>query len=499
MNRRTDVYNFRNYYFIKQKSYAKEPIVKLLKYSAYTVGTILFAVAAGCVSYKPPPDIIHADNYTGESTQLHRTLPPDYKVLTVEDAVNIALANNPGYKQQRLAMIQAYAIYYGQILNEYTPGMSYSWGATQNQGANPGGYGGSTNVVTQGLSAQWTVFNGMQNIMGTLSDLASAKSAEELERNYRRTLIQSVKTAYYQVLLQKANVQIDMANEAFQEQMVNDTQLKFDAGASSLADLLQFKTQRNAAQVTVINDTATYYTNRYALAVLMGLTTADIPANTNFPSLDILDDKGYALPVEFYLDMAINQRPDLQSSKELLKSAKYNLYSAWGAFAPTASLNWALGTKNTMDRDQFVPFSTSYDNRTYSYGANVNWVLWDGGGLGDGTTGNRITTVRYQQAAYDSAQESLVSSWIAVAQSVRTSYTNLSSSIAVRKIQGATLSMQKESRDLTVDQYNAGSVDITRLNTAQNSLVQVELSYVQSVINVAVQRANLDAACGIRE
>lgn len=477
--------------------------MKLLKYSAYTVGTILFAVAAGCVSYKPPPDIIHADSYTGESTQQHRTLPPDYKVLNVEDAVNIALANNPSYKQARLAMIQAYSVYYGGILSGFTPGVAYSWGATQNQGVNgnvgAGGTSPSNNVFSQNLAVSQNVFNGMQDVMGTLYDLSSAKSQEEQERNSRRLLIYSVKSGYYQVLLDKANVQIGMANEAFQEQMVNDTQLKFDAGASSLADLLQYKTQRNQAQVTVIAYTAQYYNDRYALASLMGLTTADIPSNTNFPSLDILDDKGYALPVEFYLDMAINQRPDLQSSKELLKAAKYNLYSSWGAFSPTAALDWNMGTSNTTGNNTVQPLSSSYDNRVYNYGASVNWTLWDGNGLGSGPTGNRITNVRYQQAAYDYATEALTASWISVAASVRTAYTSLSSNIATRKIQGATLAMQKESRDLTVDQYNAGSVDITRLNTAQNSLVAVELGYVQSVINVAVSRAALDSACGIRE
>lgn len=476
--------------------------MKLLKYSAYTVGTILFAVAAGCVSYKPPPDIIHANNYTGESAQLHRTLPPDYKVLTVEDAVNIALANNPGYKQQRLAMIQAYSIYYGNILNNFTPGMQYTWGVTQAQAPN-GNFSsaGLTGTNTkQNLAAQWTVFNGMQNIMGTLSNLATAKASEETERDYRRTLIQSVKNQYYAVLLDKATVQVQLANEAFQQQMVVDTQLKFDAGAASLADLLSFKQSRNGAQVEVISATAQYYIDRYALAILMGLTTADIPANTDFPSLEVLDDKGYALPVEFYLDMAINQRPDLQFSKESLKAAKYNLYSAWGAFAPSAQLTWNMGAGQTKQgRDTFVPFTTNYDNRNYNYGANVTWTLWDGGGYGDGTTGNRITTVRYQQAAYDSAQEALTTAWMTVVESVRSSYTGLSASIAIRKIDGATLSMAKEQRDLVVDQYNAGSVDITRLNQAQNQLVQVEISYVNAVISVAQSRANLDAACGIRD
>ncbi|HBM16026.1 MAG TPA: hypothetical protein DD381_06770 [Lentisphaeria bacterium] len=465
--------------------------MKFLKYSAYTVGAILFAVAAGCVSYKPPPDIIHASNYTGESIQQHRTLPPDYDILTVEDSVNIALANNPSYKQVRLAVIQAYATYYGGILNNFTPGVGYSWDYANN------GWGGHANGFTNGLSANYTVFNGLQNVMGTLANLASAKSSEEQERNSRRLLVFQVKSQYYQVLLDKANVQIQLANEAFQEQMVQDTQLQFDAGAKSLADLLNFKVQRNNAQKAVIQYTAQYYVDRFVLATYMGLTTADIPANTNFPTLDVLDDKGYALPVEFYLDMAINQRPDLQSSKELLKAAKYNLYSAWGTFSPTMSIGGGWGA---TDAGNFFPATV---NRTsWNYGASVNWTLWDGGGLGGAAgyaTGNRITYVQYNQAAYDVAQEALTATWIAVAQSVRTAYVNLGSNIAQRKIDGATLSMSKESRDLYVDQYNAGSIDIATLNQAQLYLVQAELAYVTDVINVATQRAALDAATGVKE
>ncbi|MCP4178442.1 MAG: hypothetical protein GY756_11815, partial [bacterium] len=69
--------------------------MRLLKFTAYAFGCVLFAISSGCVSYKPPPDVIHADNYTAESESEQRRLPADNRVLTVNEAINIALANNP--------------------------------------------------------------------------------------------------------------------------------------------------------------------------------------------------------------------------------------------------------------------------------------------------------------------------------------------------------------------------------------------------------------------
>jgi outer membrane protein TolC len=153
-----------------------------------------------------------------------------------------------------------------------------------------------------------------------------------------------------------------------------------------------------------------------------------------------------------------------------------------------------------MSRSTISPLTAQFANRNYNYGTSVTWTLWDGSGVGaGGSTNNRITDVRYAQAAYDTAQESLTQTWMNVCQDVRNAYTQLGQNIAQRKINGASLAMQKQARDLYTDQYNAGSISIADLNQAQLTLVNVELAYVQNVINVAISRALLDEACGIRE
>ena len=461
------------------------------------VGVALFAFSSGCVAYKPPPDVVHADNYTSESNQIQRTLPLAYKVMSVEDAVNISLANNTTYQKARLAMIKAWAAYYGS-LNAFTPNIALNFGGSQagKYGTTAAGSNIYQNAWTSGVAGTWNVFNGMQDMMSAMSQLASAKSAEELNKDARRILIQNVKLAYYTILQDKANIQINQSSEAYWQQMVSETQLKYDAGATSLSDLLNQKIQRNGAQVSLIQSRASYAVDRYAIAALLGLTSADIPDTVKFPNIDTLeDDKGYALGVEFYLNMAIKQRPDLQSSKELVKAAKYSLYQQWGAFSPTANLNWSYGSSSGGIASG--PAGTNpYYSPTYTntYGFTTAWTIWDGS-----SNGSRIMNVRQYQAAYDTAQESLLASWIEVVQDVRSSYTNLTSSLAQRKIYGATLSMSKQRRDLVTDEYNAGNCDITTLNQAQNQLVGDEQNYVSSVIGVIKNRAKLDAACGLRD
>lgn len=487
-------------FFYKTNNTQKEISVKLLKYSVYMVGAALFAFSSGCVAYKPPPDIIHADNYTTESTKIQRTLPYAYKTLDVSAAINIALTNSPTYQQARLAMIQAWSVYYGS-LNAFTPNVGLAFAGTQSgaYGGTPG-VGGSPygNNWTSGISGTWNVFNGLQDTMNAMSQLATAKSKEELNKDARRLLILSVKLAYYQILADKATIQIQQSNEMFQQQQVNETQLKYDAGATSLSDLLNFKVGRNNAQVSVIKAKASYAVDKYALAALLGLTTSEFPESVNFPSVDVIEDQGYSLGVDFYVNVAVDQRPDLKSSRELVKAAKYALYQTWGAFAPTAGLNWSYTSASSSPNP--VPSSGGsnqpYFNPTYtnSYGFSTAWTLWDGG-----SQSSRIMKVRGAQANYDSTQEGLLSSWITVVKSVRTSYMNLTSAIAQKKINGATLSMSKERRDLVRDEYNAGNTDIATLNQAQNDLVGVEQNYVTSVIGVVTNRAQLDAACGLRD
>jgi outer membrane protein TolC len=474
--------------------------VKLFKLGLLLAGIIAsITLISGCVGHKPPPPIIHSDNYTAETRKDQQAIPPADRVLDFKEAIRIALTNNPDYKQKHLAIVTAWATFYSKLAG-YSPTLSASFGGNQAQmsamaSSSPGSTAAFSNVGTtwaNSLNGSWNVFKGFQTTFDTLSARSSALSAEELDRDYRRQLIYSVTQAYNNILLARAKTQIDLSNEAFQLQQLKDSQLKYNAGASSLADLLNFKINATNARDSVVTDTAAYKVYRFVLAALMGLTTADLPEETNFPAIKVAADAEYSLAIEFYLDLAIAQRPDLKAAKLNLDALKYTLYSSWGAFAPTVDLtmdygysrasnggngNW--GNSNASPRGQDL---------LYNYGFTVGWDIWKGG--------TRIAAVRKAQATLDSKEEELMKTWITVVQQVRSAYTNLVANEKHRMLLEKVMQMTQQRRDLIREEYNAGNCDITTLNEAQNLLVQAELGHVTSVINVANSRAQLNEVCG---
>ena len=453
-------------------------------------------VFCGCFLYDPPPEIVHGDNYSTATKVQHRGLPSDGRELTVAEAKDIALTNNPNYKSVKYAMTAAWARFY-EAVSAYMPTLTANYGAQQQQWT-PQSQGGAgihsqwTPTYAGNLQAQWNVFDGLQTTMNMLSAREGALQSEALDRDARRILVRAVVLSYNQVLLSKKEIEIAKADELFEEQMVEYTQLKYEAGAAALSDLLNFKILVNAARNNVLTSTYSFDTNRFALAELMGLTTSEIPSDIKFPDIEVSEKEDYSLGVEFYLDMAISQRPDLEAQRRAFGAARYNLYSSWGAFLPTANLQMTYGYSRSDTS------STSYPNGAasprgsdllYNYGANAQWLLFDGG--------YRIAKSRELNATMASQEETLTQTWISVVREVRQSYDKLRTSISLAKILSETLKMTLKQRDLVREEYNAGNTSITRLNEVQKDVVDAQLNYAKALIEIANARAQLDAASGV--
>ena len=465
--------------------------VKLSKLRLLIIIGVVITVISGCVSHKSPPAIIHADNYTAETLKKQQVLPPAERVLGLKEAIRIGLTNNPTYKQKHLAIVSAWATFYSQLAT-YSPTLSANFGATQTPmfPSALGGQGSNTTLYTNwnaGLAASWKLFDGLQRTMNVLSARYDALNVEALERDYRRALIYNLTQAYNAILLQRAQIQIDLSDVAFNEQQLRDARLKYSAGAESLSKLLNFKINKAAAQNKIIRDTAYYQTYRYALAALMGFTTSDLPEDTQFPEIEVSSSEEFSLGVEFYIDMAIAQRPDLKATRLKLDSLKYKLYSRWGAFSPEIDLTMNYGF-NRREFNKMGSFYPRGEDLLYNYGFAMSWDLWEGGA--------RIANVRKAQADLDSQEEGLMDKWITIVKEVRSAYTDLFKNTAQRKLLAKIMTMTQKRRDLVREEYNAGNTDIANLNQAQNNLVGAESAHIKSVIEVSNSRAKLLEACG---
>ncbi len=446
------------------------------------------ALLFGCYSYRPPPEIVEGEDYTTKTRVEHRGLPVDESVLTLDLATQVALANNPDYTATRHSMTAAYARYY-QSFSRFLPTVSGNFGVGQSQLFTPQAPGdtkwGITNSTNIGLSGQWVVFNGMIDTMNMLAARASAKQSEALNRDARRLLISAVTSTYHQAQLNIAQIQIAEANELFQQAMVDDTQIKYDSGEAPLRDLLDFQIRRDEAVNSLLELRLNYTTTRLVLAELLGLTTGELPAKTTICEMETTSAMDYTLDIEFYLDMAISQRPDLQAFREALSASTYNLYAAWGSFLPTAALNMNYGRNDSWP----INYSHSW-NVQYGYGMGANWLLFDGG--------SRWMQVRQAQAYLAISKEQLAGGWISVLKNVRQAHANLTTNICEAKVRKGILEMARQERDMVRDAYNAGEESIVRVNQAQNDLIRAQLNYSSAIISIENSKSELEKACGSR-
>ena len=236
---------------------------------------------------------------------------------------------------------------------------------------------------------------------------------------------------------------------------------------------------------------------KYALAELMGLTDGTISDTVEFPSIDNVEDE-LITNLNIYLDTALQNRPDLKQSREILESTKYYYYSRWGQFFPTISFDMSGGYE--WDRNRSIgskannppPFNQTFhvtqEQAFFNYGLNMNWVLFEGG--------RRIFELRESQAQLAEQEYKLEEQWLKVISEVRQTYDDSKRSakqlILFEKIQDAST----QNRDLVEEEYKAGNTSITRLNQAQRDLVTAESNLASARIDVLNAKAKLRASIG---
>ncbi len=413
--------------------------------------TVLFAINMGCVKHTAShsADILYSDSYSASNISIAHAVPQSGKVLTLDEAIKTALSNNPNIQIGELKALAASAQYYGS-LSAYTPDVTASKGA-----------------IT-GKIAAW---NGLANQMDTLAAKAQYLSAREMSMNTRRLYVQQLALVYNTILLDKARIKIQKDNVSFYQEQLRKLQSKPNPGALAISDALQFKTNIDLAQSAVIKSIENFNNDKCALAVLMGLTTAQLPSDIIFPEIEIPAEPQKDLSVDQYLDMAIGQRPDLQASRYDLNSAKYNLYSSYGQLSPTIDATVQL-------------------NKNPPTGINAAENL---------NPTPAIANIQSSQDLKDSAEEKVTSSYTQALGEVRTSYNQLNANAGIEKILEDQYDLGLQSRDLVAQEYEKGKVSISELIQTQNELISTEKQLMKSKANINIYRAQLDAAAGINQ
>lgn len=413
---------------------------------------------------------------TGMPTKLKTTVP--YAVLTLQDAILLALRHNPDVQNEQIDRI--ITKYNNQLaldnLRYVWSGLSLNVDSSWNQGAGIGS-------VTTGFSPAVTLTNKLGTTLAINYDVANKQSSAILSQNllkgfnlqrfaysdlkdqikqdrlaYKDNIINTVNSvvdAYIDFISAKQDYQNNMTSYKSQLETLRTTAIKFKIGQVSENTFNSIKSAAAAQKFDLQTYRNTLRQSYITLAKAMGLSSYaqfKVPA-----TLDLGEFKFKYPPIRQAINMAlktgstyINAQIALQQSQEAVVKARDDLkWTLDATYTHNQGVGVVTATNDSASLDLTIPLDTS-SSRLALFQARVNYEK------------AKIT--------FRDAKESIVSNIVTAYQNIESGKIQIQSAKMAANLAGKVLQGQ-------LLQFKLGKITSTELQTDRATYLQSQQSY----------------------
>jgi len=311
------------------------------------------------------------------------------------------------------------------------------------------------NLFTAGLGASWEI-----DVFGRIRRQVEAADAAtqatvEAYRDVLVSLYAETALAYVNVRTAQERLRIAHANVAAQENTLQLTKDRFDAGLVSALDVAQAESNlaNTYSLIPVIERDLNEGLNR--LAVLLGENPGALHAelDTEIPIPHEPEAVAMGLPTEL-----LRQRPDVRRAERLLASQTAQIGVATADLYPSFSLSGFLGLEALNAGDL-----ASGDSLTWNIGLPIRWNIFSGGRI---RSQIRAEEARTNQALAD--YEQTVLNALEESENAMVAYVK---EVQRRERLSQAVDATQRSLDLVLTQYTAGLTDFQNVLDTQRTLL----------------------------
>jgi outer membrane protein len=280
--------------------------------------------------------------------------------LQLQQTANTAKINDVNYLQSKATVLPNVN---GSFSN------TYNFGKTIDRFTNQ--FVTNQAVLSQnlGVSANLTLFNGLQQWNTIMQQKYAVKAAEQGIEAQKQTLALNIATFYLSVNYSKALMGNTLQQVNVSKSQVERMKKMVDAGAVAKGNLLDLQSQQAQDELTYVTAESNYNIALLNLKQILNLDTL------NSFEIESIDNN---LPVESIASYNVTQiyekalsiQPAIKQSEFALKSSEKALSSAWGGISPNISLSGGLGTGYSGLQKNAIPNGTSDFQIGYYLGAN---------------------------------------------------------------------------------------------------------------------------------
>ena len=360
-------------------------------------------------------------------------------------------------------------------------GASYTHArASANVPGVPTGVPRSTDTHIAQFDAAWEVdiFGGTRRAVESAEDTLQAQ--DEARRNALITLLSEVALNYVTLRGQQQELAVVERNVAAQQDTLNLTKTKLEAGLATDLDVAQAETQMEAvrAQIPTLRTGAEQAIHR--LSVLLDLPPAALEPELAAPGP--LPVGPPSVPPGLPSGL-LRRRPDVRQAERLIAAATANIGVATADYFPKFSLTGAdgleSGTLNLLARR---------DSNFWSAGPSVTWTIFDFGQI---RANIRVQNARQEEALIQYRQAVLQS-----IEDVEDALVAYAQEQARRETLHAAVQSARHATELSLRLNQAGVVDFLNVLTTQQALYQAENQLAQSEQAVSTDLVALYKALG---
>src|ERR1700740_2152794 len=338
----------------------------------------------------------------------------------------------------------------------------------------------SSSAITNTWNMKVTISQLLYDGGATVANRREARINEDAAyytlRDTVDTLVENIRTQFYQIILDRALVQVQEESVNLLRSQLDDQQSRYEAGTVPQFNVLQAESQLQNQIPQLISAQNNYRISQVTLAKTLG-----IPADRQYATDEPLPVIGSldTIPIKYDLSEALvtarANRPSLKAQRSNILAAVENVSVARAGWQPTLNASAGLEIEEN-------PLSNNMRNTVngWFFGVNGQWNIFDGG-----ATYGRFKSAKAQleetKVTYDDSVRQ-------VELDVSTAVDNLRQAQETIVASKKAVAVYPESLPLANERLAAGTgtqLDVlnqqTQLTTARSNYFTAEFQYISAV------------------
>ncbi|MFR9627134.1 MAG: TolC family protein [Rikenellaceae bacterium] len=416
--------------------------------------------------------------------------------LSMEEAVNIALSENPTIKIAELE-VERYDYVRKTTMGSLLPQISVDGTLNQtlqSQSMARGFSFGGDQYTTMTATGNVSLALYAPTVYRTLKmNNTEAEAAVESARSSRIELVAAVKGSFYAVMLAERSLEVLLESSKTSKETMDETQVKFDNGLSAEYDLLTAQVQYSNLQPTIIATRSSIENAKNLLKMYLSIPL-DVEVQVK-GDLDDLHDMVVRKSANLSRDISGNSSlRSLALSEEILShQLRINNATRLPTLSAYGTINY---TGNNMDS-----FSLDGSDTDTTATSDFFWQTPSSVGLSlsipifSGLTRTNTSRQIKNQISQLELQRRYTEDSVNV--SLSTAISDINSAREQLFAQQQTVDQAIKAYEISNTRYTAGAGTILELNTARLTMTQAELNLSQAIYDLLIAKAEYDRIIGV--